>query len=308
MSMTKKVNVFNQAEREIRCVAKEHDYLGNGHLTVEDELAVGSIYPFIHGRAECYGNMVFLKEHPSRWGYQAYLFEELKPYDELTYIQKSKEWLLSKIDVGINSTRTAKSYSAEELDREMEELLRFEPFDPHFAEGHDAGAAYWIYPVTVRDTARIEDADILEYRDYEISIPDRYFDNLLTDFFTDGIDPELSINAHRYSTDDVPEGVPIFGFEWYLHPNFYTYEQMKRIMNRIGDTAELLRKGHINLLPSKLKSRLRKEFAAVDEDESATRYRDAMMITADYYEKLIARIQQMMAACKQTDILCVMGP
>ena len=195
MGMTKTVNVFDQTEREIRCIAKEHDYLGTGDLITEEELEVGRIYTFLYGRAVSYGNMVFLKESPSRWGYQAYLFEELEPYDEEVFLQNSREWLLSKLDVSIADVRRGKVISAEELDKRMEELQRREPFQPRFTEGHDPGAAYWLCPANVYDNGRIEYTDINGFHDQEISIPERYFDGLLTDFFTDGIDPELPINV-----------------------------------------------------------------------------------------------------------------
>ena len=186
--------------------------------------------------------------------------------------------------------------------------MRQESFQPHFMEGHDPGAAYWIYPVCVHDNDRIEYTDIQEFKAYEISIPDRYFDSLLTDFFVYDIDPDLPINAHRYSTDDVSEGIPIYGFAWDLHPNFYTYEQMDRMIIRMRDTAAVLRSSHLDQLPSRQRSRLRKEFAVVNENEFETTYADAMEITAGFYDRLVERIQRMMTECTQTEIMCVMTP
>ena len=307
MNQTKRVNIFDQTVREIRCIAKEHDYLGTGELFVEEELEVGKIYTMLRGRAG-YGNMVFLKELPAKYGYQSYLFEELKPYDEEIIIRKNREWLLAELDKGLESARKGGWISSEEIDMMIEEWMRFRPFEPGFSEGHEKEDAYWIMPVTVRDCARIEFSDINEFRQHEISIPGRYFDILLTSFFTDGIDPDLSINKHRYSTDDVSEGFPVYGFEWYMNPNFYTYDDMRKIIERMKMSADLLRSGHIDQMPFRQKKRLRMEFAEVAEDESAMTYKDAMNVTADFYIKLADRLLQMMEECRETDVICVTAP
>ncbi|MBR5179608.1 MAG: hypothetical protein IKW90_12530 [Lachnospiraceae bacterium] len=306
MKLTKSVNIFNQEQREIRCIAREHDYLGDGTTFVEEDLEVGRLYTFIHGRAESYGEMVFLKEVPSRFGFQSYLFEELKAYDEEEFKLKSREWFWDKIDKSLEDVKNGRVHSAEDLDKVVEELLRHEDFKPYFTEGHDPGAAYWIYPVKVEDADRIE--NIKEFMELEISIPDNYFDWLLTDFFVDGIDPDLSINSHRYSTDYVPEGVPIYGFAWDLHPNFYTKEDFENILQRMEETAVVLRSGQIDQLPHRQKEHLRKTFAMVAEDESEMTYKDAMVITAKFYDAIVLRLRRMITESLETDKFCVTAP
>ena len=54
--MTKRVNVFDQRMRQIRCIKKTHDYLGDGTLITEEELEEGKLYTYIEGSAESYGN------------------------------------------------------------------------------------------------------------------------------------------------------------------------------------------------------------------------------------------------------------
>lgn len=100
---TKSVNVFDQTPRQIRCIEKTHDYLGDGNLITEEELEVGMLYSYVGGSAESYGNMVYLEELPSRYGYQSYLFEELFSYDEIVLFQAQKEWLLSELEKGEES-------------------------------------------------------------------------------------------------------------------------------------------------------------------------------------------------------------
>ena len=76
--------------------------------------------------------------------------------------------------------------------REEIDLRAVEDFNPDYKDGHDQGACYWIMPVK--------------------------------EFFFNRINPLLPINRNRYSTDDVIEGIPIFGFKWYLYHNFYSHE------------------------------------------------------------------------------------
>ena len=101
MNMTNKINIFDPTEREIRCIANIHDYFGNGDLVAEEKLEVEKIYTYISGQAASYGNIVFLKELPSQWGFLDFMFEELLPHDEDMFIQKIKDDLYSKLDSSI---------------------------------------------------------------------------------------------------------------------------------------------------------------------------------------------------------------
>ena len=114
-NLTKNVNVFNQVQRKIKCIAREHDYLGDGTSVVEEALEVGKIYSFVRGRAESYGNMVFLKEVPSKFGFQSYLFEEMKPYDEEIVLKESRKWLMEQLDKGMDAAKKDRVYSREEM-------------------------------------------------------------------------------------------------------------------------------------------------------------------------------------------------
>ena len=116
---TKKVNVFDPTLRQIRCIEKIHDYLGDGNLMMEEELEVGKLYSYVGGSAESYGNMVYLDELPSRYGYQSYLFEELDSYDEAILFQAQKEWLISKLKKAEESIRKGRTIPAEEVEEEL---------------------------------------------------------------------------------------------------------------------------------------------------------------------------------------------
>ena len=121
--MTKKVNVFDQTPRRIRCIERIHDYLGDGDPITEDRLEIGKLYSFAGGSAECYGNMVYLEEVPSRYGFQAYLFEELEPYDETVLLQEQKNWLISALDRSLRDIENGNCIPAEDVIEEMRSLI-----------------------------------------------------------------------------------------------------------------------------------------------------------------------------------------
>ena len=112
---TRNVNVFDQTERKIKCIEKTHDYLGDGNPITEEDLEIGKLYTFIGGSAESYGNMVYLEELPSKYGYQSYLFEEQFEYDEAIILQEQVNWLHNELQKGENDIRCGRSYPAEEV-------------------------------------------------------------------------------------------------------------------------------------------------------------------------------------------------
>ncbi len=116
---TRKINVFDQTPRQIRCIERTHNYLGDGNLITEDELEVGKLYSYVGGSAESYGNMVYLDDLPSKYGYQSYLFEELVSYDEAVLFQAQKEWMISLLKKGEESIRKGRTIPAEEVEEEL---------------------------------------------------------------------------------------------------------------------------------------------------------------------------------------------
>ena len=81
-TLTRKINVFDQSKRKVICIANEHDYLGAGTIIHEDKLEAGKQYTFEKGEMMSYGAMVHLEEPSCKYGYQAYLFEELWSYEK----------------------------------------------------------------------------------------------------------------------------------------------------------------------------------------------------------------------------------
>ena len=124
--MTKSVNVFDQTVRQVRCIKKTYDYLGDGSLFTEEELEEGRLYTFTGGSAESYGNMVFLEELPSEYGYQSYLFEELEPYDEAILLHEQEKWLSSMLEAGMEDIRAGRCVPAEEALKELRQKYQIQ--------------------------------------------------------------------------------------------------------------------------------------------------------------------------------------
>ena len=119
---TKKVNVFEPSKRKILCIANEHDYLEDGTIIREDELEVDKEYTFVNGEAMPYGLIVYLEELPCKYGYQSYLFEELRPYDEEILEENYKGWLREKLDKAEMSRKEGRVYSMDEFRAIVNEL------------------------------------------------------------------------------------------------------------------------------------------------------------------------------------------
>ena len=113
------VNVFNPNVRKIRCVENELDYLGDGTVFCEDNLEKGKIYTFIRGEMKSYGAMVFLKEVSSQYGFQAYLFEELEPYNKQIAAEAYEKWLKKELEMAEEDISKGRVYTMEEVQEHL---------------------------------------------------------------------------------------------------------------------------------------------------------------------------------------------
>lgn len=112
---TKIVNVFNHSTRKIRCIENEHDYLGDGTILKEEKLIKGEIYTFVKGEMASYGSMVFLREVPSKHGFQSYLFEEMESYERQIAEGAYKNWLFKSLEEAEKDIKAGRVFSLEEL-------------------------------------------------------------------------------------------------------------------------------------------------------------------------------------------------
>ena len=116
------VNVFNPNVRKIRCVENEHDYLGDGTVLCEYNLEKEKIYTFIRGKMKPYGAMVFLKEVSSQYGFQAYLFEELEPYNKQIAAEAYEKWLKKELEMAEEDISKGRVYTMEEVQEHLDRI------------------------------------------------------------------------------------------------------------------------------------------------------------------------------------------
>lgn len=104
---------------------------------------------------------------------------------------------------------------------------------------HNIGACYWIMPVKIKDMSKessnLDNQDILA--EEEISIDQAVFEELLLPTLKRHFDNDLPENVARgeeYSPVRYNDGI---AFDWDLSNNFYTFEQMEKIL---ADIKELV--------------------------------------------------------------------
>lgn len=124
------------------------------------------------------------------------------------------------------------------LERVQEDLCN--SFDEEGANqvivGHDKGAALWFRVVDVKESDKIMFDDVSRLG-MEISVHESFFDVVLLPVFLDVFDREMTINKNRFTYGLLhDEGEYIHRFEErVLEYNFFTYEQMNEVLNRIDD-------------------------------------------------------------------------
>jgi len=195
-------------------------------------------------------------------------------------------------------------------------------------DGHDSSSYFWIMPVRVIDYTDTNDIDsVAEMRSIEISIEEDDVSQYLTPFLFKYFDNKLEANKKRiseYWTDD--EGNKQFstveGFEWYLTPNFYTFDSTAAILEDIKDTADALSSGRENPYTAELK---KKRGAATYElyakdltDEQVKEYNEnrpteddtETNLIIDFYNRFLYRMEYMMrvGAEKGYNLISFRGP
>ncbi len=106
--------------------------------------------------------------------------------------------------------------------------------------GHDMGAALWFQVVDVKESDKIMFDDVTRIG-MEISVQESFFDEVLRPIFVEAFDAEMAINKKRFTYGLRDEGQYLTCFEErILEYNFFTYDQMRAILDRID---ELVRDG-----------------------------------------------------------------
>lgn len=110
---TRRINIFDDTPRAIKCIEKKFDYLGNGELFTEERLEIGALYTLKRIEMQSYGMMVYLKEVDSKFGFQDFLFEELSEHDSDEYMNNYKKWLRDILKKGEEDIQAGRVKNAE---------------------------------------------------------------------------------------------------------------------------------------------------------------------------------------------------
>lgn len=189
-------------------------------------------------------------------------------------------------------------------------------------EGHNSSSHFWIMPVKIKDmnknTNDIDNVD--EYRKLEISIEeedvDSYLRPILLEIFNDElpenkkreIDLVHYINPEAYST-----------FEWYLTYNFFTFEDIEELINRIKRISKLLKNDYNNVELDRIKLNYdwliyglaeydRKREYSIEEKDKMIKENIDLII--DFYERFIKYMEIMKNEGKEKgyNLISFMGP
>ena len=121
------------------------------------------------------------------------------------------------------------------LERMSEELCNSFDEDHQVIIGHDFGGAVWIQAVEVNVSDKILTKDTKEVGK-EISVNKSFFDRVLKSLFVKAFDPSMTENKNRYTYAFSEEGRYLTCFEEdILEYNFFTYEQIEKILDIIED-------------------------------------------------------------------------
>lgn len=182
-------------------------------------------------------------------------------------------------------------------------------------DGHDSSSYFWIMPVRIIDYEDSADLDnVAEMRSVEISIEEDDVSQYLTPFLYEYFDEELEANKNRND---------VYGFEWYLEYNFFTFEQMSQILKDITDTVDALISGKETEYTKKLKIKrgtatyqliyaknLNEEEVAAYNANRPTEDDTEVELVVDFYQRFLYRMEYMLRVGKEKgyNLISFMGP
>lgn len=182
-------------------------------------------------------------------------------------------------------------------------------------DGHDSSSYFWIMPVRIidyEDTGALD--SVAEMRSAEISIEEDDVAQYLTPFLYEYFDEELEANKQRKD---------VSGFEWYLEHNYFTFEQMERVLKDIADTVDALASGKETEYTKKLKIKrgtatyqlvyaknLNEEEVAAYNANRPTEDNTEADLVIDFYQRFLYRMEYMLKVGKEKgyNLISFMGP
>lgn len=196
-------------------------------------------------------------------------------------------------------------------------------------DGHDGSSYFVIMPVRVIDYSNTNEiGNVAGMNGAEISIEENDVAKYLTPFLYHYFDDDLEANKQRiegYWVDDDgnEQADAVFGFEWYLTHNFFTFDSMQQISKDIKDTLDALISGKETEYTQKLKIKgstaarrlayAKNQYSDEVAEYSTSRspeYDTEVALIVDFYRRFIYRMEYMMkiGAEKGYNLISFMGP
>lgn len=189
-------------------------------------------------------------------------------------------------------------------------------------EGHNSSSYFWIMPVKIKDITKNTDDfnNVEEYRELEISIEEEdiraYLFPILLEFFDDNLE-ENKKRGVEYVQYINPEECSTF--EWYLTYNYYTFENIENMINKIKELIALLnidynskkleeiKKQYDWLLYETSEYNPNKNYTENEINDIIERNKDMII---DFYERFIKYMQNMIIKGKEKgySLISFMGP
>lgn len=191
-----------------------------------------------------------------------------------------------------NNTPAAESYPPEAGARAMKPLGKsgkkalLPMRQIEIVEGHDSGSCFWIRPVRLARQGESSLFGVHECEREEVSIEEDYVDNYLYFFLEKHYDEALS---EPFRGEDCGPG-----FAWNLEHNVYSYKAVKKMLVEIRAAAALLseRPDAPKLLE------LKSCFGACND----------LPVVIDFYERFCRRMETMLRAAPDYEMISFMGP
>jgi hypothetical protein len=178
-------------------------------------------------------------------------------------------------------------------------------------EGHEGSSYFWINPVKILDIPVKYDFErVDEYAVEEISLEENNVFEFLYYFLEKYFDSQMQVTGIEENK--------MREFEWNLEHNIYTYATVRKIIEEIRLTANMLRNDFDNPALAELKARF--HLYTLTENDSIDNVsgkndrnrdeiiRDNIGLVLDFYERFCRRMELMMEHAPQYSLISFMGP
>lgn len=192
--------------------------------------------------------------------------------------------------------------------RNKTERMGFMDFSIEIKEGRDSSSYFLFMPIMINDNQNMELDDDVE-REEVFSIEEDNVDCFLAYFLFKYFDENLVYNKNRYEEGEIY----IKGFNWYLTPNYFTYDVINKMLGEIMCVAKLLKTDYDNVSLNEIKKRFSICYMCPSDsddykNENKESIKNNISVVIDFYDRFVARLQKMMDNNPNTDLICIIGP